>query len=166
MGVWTQGLHLESLHQPFLCDGCFRDRVSWTGLNSPICLGWLWTEIFLISTSWAAGITGRNHQCPASVLLIPWSELHHLLPGHCSSFLMDQFLPSLPPYPMTGCSCQKNPIFFLFFQCLDWTQALVHAWQALYHWDIHPAQRGILLKICQTMFLCSKVCSSSPFCSE
>jgi hypothetical protein len=26
-GVWTQGLHLEALHQSFFCDGIFQDRV-------------------------------------------------------------------------------------------------------------------------------------------
>jgi hypothetical protein len=35
-GDWTQGLHLEPLHQLFFCDGFFRDRVSGT-----ICQGWL-----------------------------------------------------------------------------------------------------------------------------
>jgi hypothetical protein len=29
-GAWTQGLHLEPLHQPFFCDEFFSDRVSWT----------------------------------------------------------------------------------------------------------------------------------------
>jgi hypothetical protein len=33
-------------HQPFFCDGCFRDRVSQT-----TCPDWLRTEIFLISAS-------------------------------------------------------------------------------------------------------------------
>jgi hypothetical protein len=36
MGVWTQGLHLEPLHQPFFVFFFFFwDRVSWT-----ICPGW------------------------------------------------------------------------------------------------------------------------------
>jgi hypothetical protein len=29
-GVWTEDLHLEPFHQPFFCEGFFRDRVSWT----------------------------------------------------------------------------------------------------------------------------------------
>jgi hypothetical protein len=32
-GIWTQGLHLDSLHQPFLWWVFFQDRVLWT-----ICL--------------------------------------------------------------------------------------------------------------------------------
>jgi hypothetical protein len=39
-GAWTQGLHLELLHQPF----------------------WLRTMILLISASWVARITGMSHQ--------------------------------------------------------------------------------------------------------
>jgi hypothetical protein len=35
-GVWTQGLHLEPLCQPFLVMGFFPDRISRT-----ICPGWL-----------------------------------------------------------------------------------------------------------------------------
>jgi hypothetical protein len=59
-GVWTQGLHLGPLHQSFLCDGVFWDRVLQT-----ICLGWPWTTILLISASWVARITGVSHQRPA-----------------------------------------------------------------------------------------------------
>jgi hypothetical protein len=56
--VWTEGIHLEPLHQPFfgVCDGFFQDRVSRT-----ICLGWIWTMILLIAASWVARITGMNH---------------------------------------------------------------------------------------------------------
>jgi hypothetical protein len=57
-GFWTQGLHLEPLHQPFVWKGFFWDRVSWT-----ICLGWLQTAILLISISWIARITGMSHWC-------------------------------------------------------------------------------------------------------
>jgi hypothetical protein len=57
-GVWTQGLDFEPLHQPFLTDGLFRDRVF-----RNICPDWLWTTILLISASWVAGITDMNHQC-------------------------------------------------------------------------------------------------------
>jgi hypothetical protein len=31
--AWTHGLHLESLHQPFFCDGFFQDRVPGLALN-------------------------------------------------------------------------------------------------------------------------------------
>jgi hypothetical protein len=54
--IWTQGLPFEQLHQPFLCEGIFRDRVSWT-----IFLGWLQTSVFLISVFWVARITGVSH---------------------------------------------------------------------------------------------------------
>jgi hypothetical protein len=52
-GIWTQGLHLEPLYQPFFCDEFFWDRVSRT-----ICLSWLQTMILLISASGVARITG------------------------------------------------------------------------------------------------------------
>jgi hypothetical protein len=45
-GTWTQGLHLETLHQPY-----FWDRVLQT-----ICPGWLQTSTHLISASWVARI--------------------------------------------------------------------------------------------------------------
>jgi hypothetical protein len=45
--VWTQGLHLEQLHQPFFCAGFFQGRVSQT-----ICPGWLRTTVLLIFASW------------------------------------------------------------------------------------------------------------------
>jgi hypothetical protein len=38
----------------------FQDRVLWT-----ICLGWFWTVILLISTSWVARIIGVSHWCLA-----------------------------------------------------------------------------------------------------
>jgi hypothetical protein len=55
-GTWTQAPHLEPFHQPYFCEGFFRDRVCWT-----ICPGWLRTEILLISASWVARITGMSH---------------------------------------------------------------------------------------------------------
>jgi hypothetical protein len=45
-------------------EGCFWDRVLQT-----ICLGWLWTVILLISTSWVARIIGVSHQHVAAPLL-------------------------------------------------------------------------------------------------
>jgi hypothetical protein len=60
-GVWTQGLHLEPLHQPFLWFVLFclffQDRVFWT-----ICPGWLPAAILLISASSVARITGMSYQ--------------------------------------------------------------------------------------------------------
>jgi hypothetical protein len=46
-GVWTQGLHLELLHQPFSVISFCQDRVS-----RIICLGWLQTTILLFFASW------------------------------------------------------------------------------------------------------------------
>jgi hypothetical protein len=63
-GAWIQGLHLDPLHQPYFCDGLFWDRVS-----RAICLGWLQTEILLISASWVARITGMRHPCSASHII-------------------------------------------------------------------------------------------------
>jgi hypothetical protein len=78
------------------CNGFFWDRVLWT-----ICVGWLWTEILLISASWVARMTGVSHQHLTDSLFIP-----HLLMdiwavsacwsygwcccGHLYSALMDE----------------------------------------------------------------------------
>jgi hypothetical protein len=56
-GAWTQGLHLEHLHQPYFCD-----RVSQT-----VCPGWLQTMILLISASWVA----RIYRCEPPALGYP-----------------------------------------------------------------------------------------------
>jgi hypothetical protein len=48
----------------------FWDKVLWT-----ICLGWLWTMIFLISASWVARITGVSHQHLANILLFWWYSM-------------------------------------------------------------------------------------------
>jgi hypothetical protein len=58
--AWTQGLHLEPLHQLFFCDEFSQDRVLQT--LSP---GWHWTVILLISASWVARIAGVSHWCLA-----------------------------------------------------------------------------------------------------
>jgi hypothetical protein len=61
----NQCLHLEPLHQSFLCVyvcvcvcvcRVFQDRILRT-----ILLGWLWTAILLIFGSWVARITGVSH---------------------------------------------------------------------------------------------------------
>jgi hypothetical protein len=52
IGVWTEDLHIEPLHQPFFCKAFFfRDRVSRT-----ICLDWLQTAILLVSASEYLGL--------------------------------------------------------------------------------------------------------------
>jgi hypothetical protein len=63
-GVWTQGLHLEPPHQPYFCEGFFE-----IGSGGPICWGWLWTTILLISAYWVARITDVSHQCPARLCI-------------------------------------------------------------------------------------------------
>jgi hypothetical protein len=55
--AWTQGLHLEPLHDHFF-DGFFQDKVLQT-----ICQSWLWTVILLMSASWVARITGMSYRC-------------------------------------------------------------------------------------------------------
>jgi hypothetical protein len=55
-GVWTQGLHFESFHQPFFCEGFFQDWVSRT-----VCPDWLRTAILLVSASWVARVTGVSY---------------------------------------------------------------------------------------------------------
>jgi hypothetical protein len=67
-GAWTQGLHLESLHQPFYVMGFF--FFFWDKVSQTIFLGWLWTGILLISASWVGRITGVSHQCPVNRLFL------------------------------------------------------------------------------------------------
>jgi hypothetical protein len=68
-GAWTQGLHLELLHQPYFCEGVFK-IVS----HETICLGWFLTTILLISATWVAMITGVSHwsQQGLSFLSVTW----------------------------------------------------------------------------------------------
>jgi hypothetical protein len=69
--VWTQGLHLEPLHQPFFMMGFFkiesRKLFAW---------GYLWTAILLICASWIPRITSVSQECPAVFLF--------LMPCFCS----------------------------------------------------------------------------------
>jgi hypothetical protein len=71
-GIWTQGLHLKPLHQPFFVKGFF-EIGSWT-----ICPGWLWTVILLISAPWVAKITGMSHWRPAPLSSL-WIKIATLL---------------------------------------------------------------------------------------
>jgi hypothetical protein len=64
-GAWTQGQHLEPLHQPFFVMDFFQDGVSQT-----ICLGRLRTMILPISATQLARIIGVSHHRPAHHVLI------------------------------------------------------------------------------------------------
>jgi hypothetical protein len=61
--AWTQGLHLEAVHQSYFCDEFFE-----IGSGELFAWGWLRTAILLISASWVARITGVSHWCLAG----PW----------------------------------------------------------------------------------------------
>jgi hypothetical protein len=61
----------------------FWDRVSWT-----ICPGWLRIEIFPISASWEARVTGLSHQGPAWWHSLMAYRQNHLL----SQSLFQQFI--------------------------------------------------------------------------
>jgi hypothetical protein len=61
-GVWTQGLHLVPLHQPFFMIFFFE-----IGCSKPIFPGWLQTIVLLNSAPWVARITGVSYWCPENV---------------------------------------------------------------------------------------------------
>jgi hypothetical protein len=79
-GAWTQGLHLEPLHQPIFCEG-FLEIGSW----GTICLGWLQTTILLISASWIVRIASMSHWH-----LAEWLILIILYLKWCSEVSIDQ----------------------------------------------------------------------------
>jgi hypothetical protein len=54
--AWTEGLHLEPLHQPIFVMGFFE-----IGSHELFDQGWFQTTILLISASWVARITGMSH---------------------------------------------------------------------------------------------------------
>jgi hypothetical protein len=83
-GVWTQGLYLEPLHQPFFVIFFFFFKI---GSRKP---DWLWTSILLISASWIAQITVVSHQCPARQALLPFEPL--LQPFFVKGFFQDRVL--------------------------------------------------------------------------
>jgi hypothetical protein len=70
-GAWTQGQHLEPLHQPFF--------FLWRVLKT-ICQGWLQSVILLISTSGVARIIGVSPRCLACFRYF-WDEVLHLCSG-------------------------------------------------------------------------------------
>jgi hypothetical protein len=63
--VWTQGLHLEPLHQSLFVMGFVK-----IGSRELFCPGWLETLILLISASWVVRITGMSHWCLTICLFI------------------------------------------------------------------------------------------------
>jgi hypothetical protein len=71
-GDWTQGLHLELLHQPYFYESFFEIRSCRT-----ICPVWRQTSILLISASWVARIIGVSHgaQLPIFIRLFVKIEL-------------------------------------------------------------------------------------------
>jgi hypothetical protein len=76
--VWTQGLHLEPLHQSFfVCD-----RVLQT-----ICWGCLWTAILLISASWVARISGMSHWYLAPLVILRTLHLSSKKPLNSLSYM-------------------------------------------------------------------------------
>jgi hypothetical protein len=70
--VWTEGFtlarqalyHLSDSNSPLMC-WLFLSRVSWT-----IWVGWLWTEIFLVSAPQVVRTIGMSHWCPAWLSLV------------------------------------------------------------------------------------------------
>jgi hypothetical protein len=55
--AWTQGLHLEPLHQPFFCDGCFKtgfcELFPWAGFK--LWSSWSLSPELLGLQVWATG---------------------------------------------------------------------------------------------------------------
>jgi hypothetical protein len=82
-GVWTQGLHLEPLHQPF-----FVMRFFWHRVSQTICPCWFQTMILLISVSWVARITGVSHWRPDDFYLLITSKVKYLLRFICWLFVV------------------------------------------------------------------------------
>jgi hypothetical protein len=56
-----------------------------------ICLGWLWTIIFLISASWVARITGGSHWHPAR-LGFKWKGMCCLCDGLSDKYMLQNQL--------------------------------------------------------------------------
>jgi hypothetical protein len=74
-GVWTQGLHLDSLHLPFFVMGYLE-----IGFCELFAWGWLWTEIPHISSSWVIRIKGVSHQGPTVVFTVEfWGHILWIL---------------------------------------------------------------------------------------
>jgi hypothetical protein len=61
--AWTQGLHLEPLHQPFFVMVFF---FFFLKKSKPFLRSWFWISTPLVSASWVARIIGVNHQHSAS----------------------------------------------------------------------------------------------------
>jgi hypothetical protein len=71
--VWTQGLHLEPLHQPYFCEGFIE-----IGSSELLARAGFEPQSSLISDSWVVKITRMSHQlAPGLSLLICWSNSIH-----------------------------------------------------------------------------------------
>jgi hypothetical protein len=134
--VWTQGLHLETLHQPFFAKGFFQDKISWT-----IFSGWLWTMILLISASWVARITGVSHWHLASIYFLRWPlyvaevnpELTTYVPQ--ASLKVTILLPlpprcweCVPPCPAFQISYFIEELITWQFTCTTHVNCVIHLW--------------------------------------
>jgi hypothetical protein len=64
-GAWTQGLHLESLHQLFFVK-CFLEM----GSHELFVGDWLWPITLLLSAFWVARIRGSSHRRQAHNVLL------------------------------------------------------------------------------------------------
>jgi hypothetical protein len=76
-GVWTQGLHLEPLHQPFFVKSFSR----WIGS----CKLFAWAG-FKPQPSWVARVTGVSHQHPACQCLCCSSPTAYTVSSSCYQF--------------------------------------------------------------------------------
>jgi hypothetical protein len=107
-GAWTQGLHLEPLHQPCFCDAFFWDRVSQDYLPR-LVLNWT-------SASWVARITGVSHQ-QLAIYLFFWDRVSLCSPADL------ELGPLLPLGPKCwNCRhvppCPTSPTAFFEWRCL------------------------------------------------
>jgi hypothetical protein len=104
----------------FLC------RVFEIKSHRTICLGWLWTMIFLISASWVVRIIGVSHWYPGSTRYLSalfYSHMCHWgqLPSMVDMLLLDEGIKKSWPY------C---------FYLLTWKHS--HSWRNLWnqwHWQ-------------------------------
>jgi hypothetical protein len=121
--VWTQGLHLEPLLQPFLVMGFF---LTWGLANCfPGCLR---TVILLISASWVARTTDvSHHQYLASLIFFVclfFETRTHTVPRLASN--SPSFYLSLPSAAITGLGHHAQFTHLFFISCLDLANHAAH----------------------------------------